>query len=71
MFIRGGDWEADIYDQTVVMSPYLLAFVISQFTFKEHTTPRGTKVSVLLKLRYYSIVDYITRIKHSSNTTVT
>ena len=41
---RGTDWFADVYDQTVVMSPYLVAFVVSDFINKTHTTPNGTKV---------------------------
>ena len=33
---EGEEWEWDVYQPTVAMSTYLIAFVVSEFHFVEH-----------------------------------
>ncbi|CAH1780041.1 unnamed protein product [Owenia fusiformis] len=55
---RGDGWVADVYNKTVVMSTYLLAFVVCDFEYKERTTPRGTMFRIWARSDYIDYVDY-------------
>ena len=41
---RTGDWVADHYQQTAVMSTYLLAFIICDFEYTENMTRNNITV---------------------------
>jgi len=43
-FYRTGDWVADHYQQTAVMSTYLLAFIICDFEYTENMTRNNITV---------------------------
>ena len=62
-FFRGSGWFADVYDQTVVMSPYLVAFVVSDFINKTYTTPNGTKVAFFINCLYFCSKRFLIKIK--------
>lgn len=39
-------WEHDIFDRTPVMPTYLLAFIVSDFTYRQTTTAKGVPLRV-------------------------
>ena len=44
-----GKWNADVFDETVPMSTYLVAYVISDFEYIQNKTKRGVDVEVYAK----------------------
>ncbi|CAH1779550.1 unnamed protein product [Owenia fusiformis] len=55
---RGGGWHADVYKKSIKMSTYLVAFVVSDFTYKENTTSRGTYMRIWARPDQIDLVDY-------------